>query len=183
LNTPPKIVSAVTLMGNRDLPEIYVQANSLDVDEDSLSLTYRWYINGERMEDQSGSSLDPSLVRRGDEVFAEIVASDGESTSPPFRAVPVTIENHAPEITSLPPTALSADGSYEYRIQAKDADGDPLSYELITAPPGMSLDGQTLVWTRPAAKERAISHNVTIRVSDPHGGEARQEFRFSFGGG
>ena len=60
-------------------------------------------------------------------------------------------------------------------MQATDADGDPLAYDLPTAPAGMTIDaGGVIRWT-PAASQFG-PNDVTVRVQDGRGGVATQAF-------
>jgi hypothetical protein len=64
-------------------------------------------------------------------------------------------------------------GAYAYLVRATDPDGDPLTYSLVTAPAGMSIDATGLVRWSPAATG---SYPVTIRVDDGRGGSAEQSY-------
>lgn len=180
-NTPPKILGASTFMSVKDGPEIYVRADCMDPDKDEVRFSYRWLMNDDPIEGQSGPSLDPSLVRQGARVSAEVVASDGESASLPFTSEPITIDNRPPRITSTPPGGPTKEGAFRYRVQAEDADSDSLTYELVSAPKGMTIDKRGGVsWTLPPAAERAGLHTVKIKVTDSKGASATQEFTLSF---
>jgi hypothetical protein len=63
-------------------------------------------------------------------------------------------------------------------VKAVDADGDPLSFLLEAAPPGMVIDKETghLVWQIPP--DQLGSHRVRIVAEDGQGGKAFQEFDF-----
>ena len=64
-------------------------------------------------------------------------------------------------------------------MKAVDADGDPLSFLLEAAPPGMVIDKETghLVWQIPP--DQLGSHRVRIVAEDGQGGKAFQEFDFT----
>jgi poly(3-hydroxybutyrate) depolymerase len=73
--------------------------------------------------------------------------------------------NSAPVITSTAPTNAVEATLYTYQASASDADGDILSWALITFPSGMTVNGSGLVqWTPSAAQ--VGSHNVRLDVSD-----------------
>ena len=74
--------------------------------------------------------------------------------------------NSAPVITSVAPTTASEGAAYSYAVAATDADGDPLSYSLIVAPAGMTVDASTgnIRWT--PGYDQAGIHTVTVHVSD-----------------
>lgn len=73
--------------------------------------------------------------------------------------------NSAPVFTSNAPTNAVEAVLYSYQASASDADGDLLSWGLITFPAGMSVNGSGLVqWTPSAAQ--VGSHSVRLDVSD-----------------
>jgi VCBS repeat-containing protein len=65
-------------------------------------------------------------------------------------------------------------GSYRYDADAVDVDGDTLTYALVQAPSGASIDAATglVTWTPSSAGE----FGFVIRVSDGNGGAAQQTY-------
>lgn len=178
VNSPPK-VSGVTLqvLAPSGSPIIQPVVQSADPDGDDMSYNYRWFRNGTPLEDANGPNLAATQLARGDRVAVEIVASDGQSSSPPFRSEPLSLENRPPQVTSQPHAPRTTDDAFRYQVVAVDLDGDPLHYDLVSAPEGMTLDQSGMVvWPLPSQAERHGERPVTIKVSDPKGGEAVQEF-------
>ncbi|GJD23682.1 hypothetical protein RIVM261_086380 [Rivularia sp. IAM M-261] len=64
--------------------------------------------------------------------------------------------------------------NYSYQVGATDLDGDTLTYSLVSAPAGATIDATTgkLVWTPDATGEYAFK----VKVADGKGGENTQEF-------
>jgi hypothetical protein len=179
LNTPPKILEASLELASNAVPMISVTPRCLDADKDRIVCSYRWFRNGKTMDGQTGATLDPLLAQRQDDICAEIIASDGETSSPPFRTEPFKLQNHPPRITSSPPTATSG-AQFIYKVVCGDPDGDKIFYELLSGPPQMSIDENGKIeWAVPRGEERKPAYEVGIRVTDGHGGEAVQRFTFS----
>lgn len=90
-----------------------------------------------------------------------------------------TLANSGPAITSTPRNFAVAGKLYTYDIVANDLDNDPIAYELVSGPSGLSLDPMrgTVRWT-PAADQFG-QHDVTLRALDPFGGVAEQSFTIS----
>src|SRR5262249_26106273 len=67
-----------------------------------------------------------------------------------------------------------AGSPYRYPVTATDQDGDGLTYQLLEAPVGMTIDAATglLTWT-PGAAQFGSQH-VVLMVSDARGGTASQ---------
>jgi hypothetical protein len=178
-NSPPKMLEASLALSSVEAPSIVINSKYQDADNDRIDFSYRWYKNGEMMEDQASPTLDPAAARRGDVISVDVTASDGENTSPPLRTGSIEIQNHAPRITSSPPTSSSKD-RFIYQVLCNDPDGDDLSYELLSAPEGMSIDTEGKIeWLIPRGEERRESYEVGVRVKDEFGGEMIQKFTFS----
>jgi RHS repeat-associated protein len=69
-----------------------------------------------------------------------------------------------------------AQGTYVYDVDATDPDGDPLTYSLEVAPPGMTIDPATGLITWPVASAVAGDHQVVVRATEPGGGFDRQSY-------
>ena len=91
----------------------------------------------------------------------------------PLRVRPL---NDNPAISSHPGLTALEDSLYSYSIAATDANGDTLSYSLVSSPQAMSVDSTSgLVQWLPAQADVGTAA-VTVRVDDGKGGFALQEF-------
>ncbi|TWU04986.1 FG-GAP-like repeat-containing protein [Stieleria varia] len=88
-----------------------------------------------------------------------------------------SLVNATPVVNSTPTTSAVVGREYQYDILASDVDGDPLSFDLLDAPAGMSIDAGrgTIRWT-PAADQLGES-DVVVRVADTFGAETTQSFK------
>ncbi|MEX2044158.1 MAG: LamG-like jellyroll fold domain-containing protein, partial [Opitutus sp.] len=59
--------------------------------------------------------------------------------------------------------------TYQYAVQATDADGDELTYSLTQAPAGMTIHPQTGILTWVVDRGAAGTHPVAVQVRDPDG--------------
>lgn len=183
-NRPPVLLGVVIEplgVVTRD-QDVVAVPRARDPDGDELEFEFRWWVNGQPSEEE-GATLPSERFQRGDRIELEVVASDGSERSEPLRSQPFEVENAPPRITSQP-GGFTADGSFQYRLSAEDADGDSaLLWRLIEGPRGMQLDGSSqLVSWRPAPQQ-AGEHPVVLEVRDRLGGTSRQEFslRLDFG--
>jgi len=78
--------------------------------------------------------------------------------------------NHQPTITSLEadPERVLPRGNCQIVCNATDPDGDEPSYNWSASGGGITGEGATVNWTAPKG---AGSYNVTVIVTDGHGGE------------
>ncbi|OGD36667.1 hypothetical protein A2V94_00150 [Candidatus Atribacteria bacterium RBG_16_35_8] len=74
--------------------------------------------------------------------------------------------NNPPVIISEPIITAAENNQYSYQLEAKDPDGDSLTYLLILSPEGMSINSESglLTWT-PNNNQVGI-HQVTVEISD-----------------
>ncbi|NIM20007.1 MAG: hypothetical protein GTO51_07120 [Candidatus Latescibacteria bacterium] len=179
-NTPPQILSAATLVQGDPNHVIGADVQSRDVDGDSLRYIFTWFKNGKRIPDATRPTMDASLFQRGDKIYAEIVADDGDDKSSPTRSDPLKVENSSPRILSKPPQSTEEGNLFVYHLQAEDADGDPLSYKLVQSPSGMTIDRTgKILWTFPMEERKVRSYRVEVRVSDAKGAAATQTFEIT----
>jgi RHS repeat-associated protein len=76
-----------------------------------------------------------------------------------------------PYFESTPTNAtITAGLVYRYDVQAKDDDGDALTYALPTHPDGMTIDAATgrITWATGIPDIATSPHTVTVKVTDTH---------------
>jgi hypothetical protein len=178
VNTPPKLTGANLATSTASgAPVLQANVECADPDGDVPSYDYRWFKNGAPVDDLTGASLPLTRLARGDRVVVEVVARDDVSSSTPLRSDPYTVGNRPPQFSSQPNAPRSSDASFEYQAVAKDPDGDPLQYELVSGPAGMTVDpGGIVHWSLPSGTLRRGAFPVRIRATDSKGGEATQDF-------
>jgi hypothetical protein len=182
VNTPPRVTQATLFVSaSSGSPEIVADVASIDVDADPVTYSYRWLRNDSPIDGATGASLAATGLTGDDRVVLEVVATDSESSSPAFRSEPFRIDNLPPRFSSQPVKPRTSDEAFRYLAKAEDPDGDPLRYELVSAPAGMTVEPDGLInWRLPPAAQRRGDHPVIIRVTDSKGGEATQEFTLQF---
>ena len=176
VNTPP-IISDVGIdfdhqaQGRRLLAKVDV----VDPDNDPVSLTYRWRKNETVLKEGEENTLDVSGLTAKDAILVEVTASDGVPNGATTVTERFTLTNSAPTIVSKPSSSTNGD-QYDYIVQATDADGDPITYELDMSPPGMTIDPNSgrIHWT--VTPESKGSYRIKVVAKDPQGGFAMQEF-------
>ncbi len=177
-NSPPKIDSLDTETASAGGAFFFqVNAAAVDLDGDTVTYNYRFFVNDEPVHEGSERKLDITRLKRGDRVYCAVSPSDAmvkgeEMNTPLFR-----ISNRPPRIVSKPPVNLAGD-IFTYKLAAQDPDGDELIFELLEGPPGMILMEDTLHWDVRTFDEN-LPVKAVVKAIDGYGGDATQEFNLS----
>ncbi|MDP9174256.1 MAG: Ig domain-containing protein, partial [Planctomycetota bacterium] len=113
------------------------------------------------------------------------VQSGVASNSPEMITIPVTdlragnnflaIRAHDRGVLDYFDAQLGGNLPFTYQVKASDSNNYPLTYSLTRKPDGMTIDPSTglIVWPVPNGSPNV---NVTVQVTDGHGGLATQSF-------
>ena len=88
-------------------------------------------------------------------------------------------ELSGPAIESEPDIEIIAGQSYNYDVNATHPEDDSLTYELLVAPEGMSIDAETGLILWDTETEDIANHAITVKVTDSEGLEDIQTFTLS----
>ena len=150
----------------------------LDPDDDQVSLYYRWRKNETVVKEGQDNTLSVAGLTASDVIDIDVTASDGNANGKETVSGRFTLSNSSPTIVSTP--SVTATGrAYEYQVKASDPDGDPISYKLEEAPPGMSIGEQTghIQWN--VAPDVRGTYHIKVVAQDNKGGFAAQDFELS----
>ncbi len=141
VNTPPAINSLTLLPnppGTNDTLTATVAAT--DMDNDAITFTYVWKVNGTVVKTTSASSstsdtLDLSVAGNGDvneTVTVEVTPNDG-AIDGALTFTSVTIENTAPVVNnvSLSPNPAATNDTLTATVAATDADNDAMTFTYV----------------------------------------------------
>jgi hypothetical protein len=84
--------------------------------------------------------------------------------------------NAKPVIGSTPNLEILGGQTYSYDVDATDPDADTLSYSLVVAPAGMTINQQTGLITWDTTLDDIANHAVTVQVNDGRGGSIEQTY-------
>ncbi len=145
------------------------------------SLAYQWYLNGQKLDGETRSTLSKGEFKRGDGLAVDITVTDINGRSDSHRFADITVANSLPRITTRLGTNPKLNG---LKFQAEDADGDPLVWTLSGAPPGVSIgrkSGRIQIDTSQVFATG--TYNMEVVAEDPQGGLAKLGFSSSLEGG
>jgi len=173
INTPPKIVSVPTTQAAQEQSYTYTVV-ATDPEGDPLHFSLGVRPDGMTIDADTGAiTWTPTLEQLGEHTVEVVVMDElGGSNRQTFTlVVGNTPINQAPTITSTPIFQADSQQPYVYELTATDPDGDDLTFELIAAPPGVTIDAETgdLVWAEPVVG----SHQLVVGASDGQLGAAQ----------
>ncbi|MBX3333071.1 MAG: putative Ig domain-containing protein [Nitrospira sp.] len=175
-NTSPRI-TAVSLVPQtaRVGDKIEARVEASDPEHDRVDLIYKWYRNDTLIKEGEDPFLDTVGFSSPDQVAVEVTASDPTGSASSLKSESIALGNSGPMIVSTPPTKAVQE-RFDYSVKALDPDGDPLTYHLEMAPPGMTISSDTghIGWQIPTDQEGTF--HVRVVAKDGRGGLATQEF-------
>jgi hypothetical protein len=149
-----------------------------DPDGDTVAFEHTWYVNGDPV-DEPSLELTDRHFDRGDTIEFEVSAVDGDDDSEAWRSPAIQVVNSPPVIASSP-SGLREDGTFRYKIEPNDPDGDRVfRYRLVEGPKGMQLDWLSGLVTWQPADDQAGTHPVKLEADDQRGGVAAQSFQIT----
>lgn len=171
LNSPPVIRSVdISPKPFNKFTGVKAVADGRDPDNDAIEYEYEWYVNNEKVYEESGAALDGRYFKRGDAVSVRVVSSDREGAGA-FRTDAGSAVNAQPRFASEPPGDFS--GQFLYFPKASDLDGDEVKFTVVKGPEGMKTEGGRVEWD---TKGRKGAFEVVLSADDGNGGEAFQRF-------
>jgi len=173
---PPGTV-ALEVMSDRVFPSGSTEIVCIASSPDGEELMYEWSCDDGEIE---GTGATVTWTAPDSEGVYRITvtvtaASGGQDTKD--TTIPVWA-NRPPVITSLTADAAWTlpSGSLQITCEAEDPDGDDLSYVWTATGGSISGTGATVTWTAP---EDIGEYDITVVVSDDHGGSATRTLRVS----
>jgi hypothetical protein len=176
-NARPRIQAVAVQRDDQDPRWLKADVQTIDSDDDPLTLEYRWTANGRPLRRAEGNRVLTEDLRPGQKVQVEVTASDGDLRSEPLQSQPVALDNHAPDLaidgTPRMEHAKNGDLVAHMKVRARDLDGDAVKVVVLDAPDGFRWDDaeHALVWTIADGNQ---SVDVTLRVSDSRGATAQR---------
>ncbi|MBI3467959.1 MAG: putative Ig domain-containing protein, partial [Planctomycetes bacterium] len=175
-NQPPVITSTpvfVATVGSLYVYDVIAQ----DPEQGVLTYSLETVPDGMTIDEETGAIRWTPTAATSEVVTVEVRDPAGALATQTFTVLAQT--NLPPVIISTAPSTVSAGASYRYDVRATDPNGDPLSFTLIAAPGGMTIDGLGRIrWSVPA-NQPVGDIPVAVQVADPRGLSASQAFQIT----
>lgn len=175
-NTPPRITTLdvypqYPVIGDT----IKIEAVTLDKEDDPVTISYQWSKNETLLPIEASTLKVTEEFNRGDKISVRLIPYDGKTYGTPL-TLNIVIANASPVIQPSEDMLTIKGSFYSYRVKASDPDGDKLTYNIKTAPSGMTINPITgqIEWSIPTGFTGEAP--VSVSVTDGHGGEVLQSF-------
>jgi len=177
VNEAPVITSSpVTSAYEDSLYTYYLKAS--DEDSDTLSYSLVSAPSGMNIDPSSGIiTWIPDQTNVGSHLISISVSDGNGGITTQNYSLDVINVNEAPVIVSSPITTTYEDSPYTYDVQATDEDSDLISYSLVSAPLGMTIDASSgiISWT---PRQADVGENqVTVEADDGNSGITLQAYK------
>lgn len=166
------VAAADSTTTNEDTPvSVNVVSNDTDEDGDALSLqSVSGALHGSVAVVSGQAVFTPEANYNGPASFDYVVSDGHGGTASGTVGVTVNAVNDAPSLSNVPATATIPElASYTFNAQANDVDGQALTFSLVGAPAGATINPSTgqFSWTPSEAQGGTVSPYVfKVRVSD-----------------
>jgi hypothetical protein len=155
-----------------------------DAEDDPLTFSLAAPVANAAIDPTTGVlTFTPSAGQMPSQFFTVVVTDpEGAAATQTFTlAVVANAANDNPVITSSPRLRTGVQHPYAYQTVASDPNADPLTFSLVAAPTGMSIDPSGLILWQPEPGQ--VGPNaVRVRVEDGRGGVAEQDFTIEVSG-
>jgi hypothetical protein len=135
-------------------------------DKEDIKYNYEWFKNNEPV----GINTDSiSGFKKGDKIDVKITPFEDKDYGQP-KILSIEITKTTPKI--IESKEISFDGNLlSYQVKAVDPDGGSLTYSLIDAPKGMSINNDTgMIYWQVKAEDYG-KYNIKVKISNSNGAE------------
>ena len=177
-NTAPVITSTPPSPAVANLPYVY-EVKAQDADGDTIRFRLRDPLAGVSLDEKTGKlTWTPTSDQVGTHPLTIVARTAGPVKRHRASIWPVvaTAPNDPPVITSTPRLRARVGQQYVYAVQASDPNGDPLVFQLTTAPQGMTVDSADGIRWQVPSGNLGQTVAVAVQVDDGRGGVATQSF-------
>lgn len=137
--------------------------------EKSVFLNYQWFKDGKAIPNARDSSLSGDVLTKKCWITVEVQPYSGGHALRPVKSSPVWVFNSSPFIAESKKAIEVKRGTcLEFKVEASDPDGDPITFFLETSVEGMRIDKKTglLSWQTQGVTSGRYEARVTAVDND-----------------
>lgn len=145
-----------------------------------VELEFTWFVDEERILDVRSERLRADRIRAGAKVWVVARVTDGDGRSAEKKSKTIQVANGTPVILTDLRRVPDINGK---ELEAEDPDGDPITWSIVSGPPGISIDAKGRIRVRTVHHDQAWAGELVIAASDPHGAKAELHLPVSISAG
>jgi len=179
IGTPPKILSVHISPESVFVttPQAVIKALVEDPDKDSIRLVVHWLVEDNVIPDTSTViQLQQFDLKKNDVITGSAFADDGEFRSEPFY-FEVAILNAPPVFSTEIDSVKCTPDNINYKLPIFDPDGDSLTFEILDAPYGVTIDEKNGIIQGSVGEVE--SFEISVRATDTEGAYLDAKFTLS----
>ncbi|MCL1475965.1 Ig domain-containing protein [Argonema antarcticum] len=179
VNSDPEFTTNPDIEAIVGKPYIY-DADATDADKDSLTYSVLSGPDGLVVDSATGKiTWNPTAADIGNHNIIIKVKDNfgGEATQQYNLSTINPPPNRPPLFTSIPIVDAKVNTAYKYEALAKDDDGNQLTFSLVEAPVGMTVNANTGVVTWMPDGNQLGKVNIKLKVEDGVGATAEQAYQ------
>lgn len=147
-------------------PQVVITALAEDPDNDEVRIVVHWMIKDNVLPDTSNTlKLTGRGLKKHDIITGSATLDDGEFRSEPF-PFELEISNAPPVFHTITDSVKTKPDSIYYPLPIFDPDNDKLTYEILEAPDGITVNENGIVY---GIAGEAETFEIVVRVQDPEG--------------
>lgn len=161
------------------LDTMEVTVNATDPEHEKLTKSFEWSVNGQRVYGPDSPTFALGDYERGDTVSVTVrvrdLLSEVHATSEAY-----TLVNANPFFKGKPTEMRTIEGT---RLEAVDPDGDPVTFRVSGAPPGLTLDSRGTLHYAGSEAEAGGKYTLKVVAEDNQGGSCTLELPLTLSAG
>jgi hypothetical protein len=163
-NHPPRI-DAIALEPAvvRLSDSVHATVTAVDPEGAPLLYDFQWFINDQEVLDVASERLPAGRYKKGDKIRVRATARDPGDESTSLDSDPIEVANSSPVFATGPRDMKKVDG---FAFTASDPDGDPLTWRIEGAPPGMRISSTGVLAYTGTEDEPGGRYEVSVFVDD-----------------
>lgn len=110
--------------------------------KENQSFKYKFWKNRNAMEETTEPTLPANTCKKKDVIFADVTLSEDGAMVARKRTAMVPILNSPPVIEEVTMPEITGQGTYEFKVKAKDADNDEMTFSLELGKESADLDAE-----------------------------------------
>lgn len=122
--------------------EIKIKIKTAAPLKENQSFKYTFWKNRNAMEETTEAVLPANTCKKNDVIFADVTLYEDDEMVARKRTALIPVFNSPPVVEEVTMPEIKGEGTYEFKVKAKDADDDQMTFSLELGEESADLDAQ-----------------------------------------